>query len=401
MANTFITTDLVAKTALAEFANNAPLIMTGSRIYQDSFTNSGFKIGDTLRIPRQNSYVVGNGSTATPQDIINTVENLVIENQYHVFIEYTIQDLALRIEDFNRQFLQPAIQNIVSKMELDIFSKAETQINSFVGTPGTPINSFAAVDQAGVKLLQLGVPLNREAYMVLGLQDASSLKSGLQTNFTPVINEEIVRESQIGHISYFDAFQSQNVKRHIAGNGPVLHPGDSLTVNGAVGSGNTIVLAGATASVTNYFVPGDLITISGVQSVNPLSHQATGSNMQFVITAAANSSGGGAVTITVAPAIISSGPQANVSNAIPNGATVTMVGSHNFGLAYIRRSFDIACPPLYKLQTPYSATATDPETGLSFSVVQTGDVTAYQNQMRIDLLNGFTWHQQYAVKVLS
>ena len=50
MANQFINTQLVSNTALAMFANNAPFVMTGSRIYQDDFQNSGYKIGDTLQV---------------------------------------------------------------------------------------------------------------------------------------------------------------------------------------------------------------------------------------------------------------------------------------------------------------------------------------------------------------
>ena len=49
MANQFITTDLVSNTALAMFANNAPFVMTASRIYQDDFVSSGYKVGDTLQ----------------------------------------------------------------------------------------------------------------------------------------------------------------------------------------------------------------------------------------------------------------------------------------------------------------------------------------------------------------
>ena len=163
-----------------------------------------------------------------------------------------------------------------------------------------------------------------------------SLKQGLQNNFTPVFNEEIVRQSAIGPLSYFDILQSQNIVRHVAGAGPTLHPGDTQTVNGAVASGNTIVLAGASASVTNYFLPGDLISIAGVFSVNPLSRASTGQNMQFVITAPASSSGGGAITVTVSPVIISdtSSPLQNVSNAVPTGAAVTVVPSYNINIAY-------------------------------------------------------------------
>jgi len=403
MANQFITTQLVSNTALAMFANNAPFVMTGSRIYQDDFQNSGYKIGDTLQVRRQNNFIIGDGSTAVPQDIIETVENITVAHQYHALIAYTVQDLSLRIEDFSRMFIQPAIQNIVTQMERDLSVSAELALNFYSGAAGTPINSFGAVDLAGAKLLEQGVNISSDAYLAMTVRDGSSLKQGLQNNFTPVFNEEIVRQSAIGHLSYFDIFQSQNIARHVAGAGPTLHPGDTLTVNGAVGSGNTIILAGATASVTNYFLPGDLITIAGVQSVNPLSRASTGQDMQFVITAAANSSGGGAVTITVSPVIISStsSPLQNVSNPIPSGAVVTVVPSYNVNVAYPSRGLDIVCPPLYKLQVPYSSVAIDPETGLSLAVTQTGDILGYQNLMRLDILCGFQWHPQYAVKLLS
>ena len=403
MANQFITTQLVSNTALAMFANNSPYIMTGSRIYQDDFQNSGYKIGDTLQVRRQNNFVVGDGSTAVPQDIIETVENITVAHQYHALIAYTVQDLTLRIEDFSRMFIQPAIQNIVTQMERDICAAAEQELYFYTGNAGSPINSFSTVDLAGAKLLEQGVNIASDAYLAMTVRDGSSLKSALLNNFTPVFNEEIVRQSAIGHLSYFDMFQSQNIVKHVAGDGPTLHPSDALTVNGAVASGNTIVLAGATAGVTNYFLPGDLIQIAGVHSVNPLSRKSTGQDMQFVITAAANSSGGGAVTITVAPSIISStsSPLQNVDIPIPNGAVVTVVPGYNVNVAYPARALDIVCPPLYKLQVPYAAVAVDPETGLSLAVTQTGDILGYQNLMRIDILCGFKWHPQYAVKLLS
>jgi hypothetical protein len=403
MPNQFITTQLVSNTALAMFANNSPFIMTGSRIYQDDFQSSGYKIGDTLQVRRQNNFIVGDGSTAVPQDIIETVENITVAHQYHALIAYTVQDLTLRIEDFSRMFIQPAIQNIITQMERDICADAEQELYLFQGTAGSPINSFSTVDLAGAKLLEMGVNISSDAYLAMSVRDGSSLKSALLNNFTPVFNEEIVRQSAIGHLSYFDIFQSQNIVKHVAGAGPTLHPGDSLTVNGTVASGNTIVLAGATAGVTNYFLPGDLISIAGVHSVNPLSRQSTGQDMQFVITAAANSSGGGAVTITVSPTIVSStsSPLQNVDVPVPTGAVVTVVPSYNVNVAYPARAIDIVCPPLYKLQVPYASVAVDPETGLSLAVTQTGDILGYQNLMRIDILCGFKWHPQYAVKLLS
>jgi hypothetical protein len=192
----------------------------------------------------------------------------------------------------------------------------------------------------------------------------------------------------------------------VAGAGPRLTPGDTLTVNGAVSSGSTIVLAGATGGVTDYFVAGDVISIAGVTSLDSVSQASTGQNAQFVITANATSTGGGAVTISVQVAgsdIISdaTNPRQNVSNAIPNAAAVTVVGSHNVNVAYTERSLDIVCPPLYKLAVPNASIVTDPTTGLSVAVTQLGDILSYSNRMRVDLLCGFKWHPEYAVRVLS
>lgn len=377
--------------------------MTGSRIYQDDFTNSGYKIGDTLQVRRQNNFIVGDGSTAVPQNIVETVENITVAHQYHTLIAYTVQDLTLRIEDFSRLFIQPAIQNIVSQMERDIARAAELELYFFTGTAGTPINSFSTVDLGGAKLLEQGVNISSDAYLAMTVRDGSALKSALLNNFTPVFNENIVRESAIGHVSYFDVFQSQNIVSHVGGAGPRLHSGDTLLVNGAVSSGSSIVMDGATVSITNYFVPGDVFSIAGVQSVNPLSRQTTGQNMQFVVTANATSDGAGNITVSVAPSIVSdtSSPLQNVNNAVPNNAVVTMVSTHNVNVAYPSRALDIVCPPLYKLQVPYASVAIDPETGLSLSVTQVGDILAFQNYMRLDILCGFKWHPQYATLVLS
>lgn len=403
MANQFITTDLVSNTALAMFANNSPFVMTASRIYQDDFVASGYKIGDTLQVRRQNHFIVGDGSVATPQSIIETVESIVIAHQYHALIAYTIQDLSLRIEDFSRVFIAPAIQEIITQMEKDIGAAAEQELNFFTGTAGVPINSFTTVDTAGAKLLEQGVNIASDAYMAMTVRDGSSLKGALLNNFTPVFNEDIVRSSAIGHLSYFDIFQSQNIKNHVAGAGPTLYQADTLLVNGAVASGNTIVMDGATASVTDYFVVGDLISIAGVQSVNPVGRAATGQDMQFNVTANASSDGAGNLTVSVSPTIISdaANPNRNVSNPVPDNAPVTMIGTHNVNVAYPSRALDIVCPPLYKLQVPYASVAVDPETGLSLAVTQTGDILGYQNYMRIDLLCGFKWHAQYATVVLS
>ena len=101
------------------------------------------------------------------------------------------------------------------------------------------------------------------------------------------------------------------------------------------------------------------------------------------------------------PVSDSTNPQRNVSNAVPNGATVTTYGNHAVNLAYPMRGLDIVCPPLYKLQVPMVGTAVDPNTGLSLTITQVGDILNYVNYMRLDLLTGFVFHPQYVCRLIS
>ena len=75
--------------------------------------------------------------------------------------------------------------------------------------------------------------------------------------------------------------------------------------------------------------------------------------------------------------------------------------SHNVNVAYIERGLDIVCPPLDQLDIPYSKVLTDKEANVSIRVGKQGDIVNDVNIMRIDVLCGFKWHPQYAVRLIS
>jgi hypothetical protein len=405
MANTLYNSSLICREALAAFEVNCPYTVTSNRGYENEFLRGPYKYGDSFNIRKRNHYIVeDNAGVLNPQNIEQALDPLTINHWYTTGVEIGSKELALNLEDFRQEVILPAVQEVISKVETDIAALAETSLYSFVPRSTTSyINSFGAVDEAGAKLLEMAVPINSDAYIAMSVRDGSALKQGLIPNFTPVINDDIVRNSALGHTSYFDAFQSQNIKSHVAGNGPLLHPSDTLTVNGAVVSGNTIVFAGATASVTNYFLPGDRFSIAGVQSLTPVGRIPTGQDMQFVVTASANSTGGGAVTVTVAPVIISdtTNPRRNVSNVIPNGAAVTVVGSHRVNVAYIRRALDVVFPPMEQLNVRECSITSDARTGISMRFSSQGDITSGVNTYRLEMLAGYAWHPEYAVVVPS
>lgn len=411
MANTFSTTELVSNVALAKFVNNNTMVMTANRGYEGDFKMADYKIGDSLNIRKQNHFIVGDGRIGTVQDVIEETETLTVDHQFHTLIEYSSKDLTLDIDNglerFAERYIDPAIQEIVHKMEVQLALDAINELNFATGTPGTPVNTFAAVDLTGAKMLEQGMPMKPNAYMALSVRDASALKSSLQNSFNDTLNDDISFYSKLGRLSYFDMFQNQAIQRHTTGS-----LAGSPTVNGTVTSGNTIVLDGAQAGQDDVFTKGDVVTFAGTNSVNPIGRSDTGQLMQFVVLENADSGGGGGpVTITVSPAIVSdvSNPRRNVSAAIADTAVVSILGvvapgtpvTYNVNTAYSARGLDIVVPPLERLDIPESYVKTDKDANVSIRVSKQGDILNDINVLRLDVLWGAKWHDQYAVKLVS
>jgi hypothetical protein len=399
MANNFLTTDLISNYTLAEFVNNNPFLQTASRNVQADFQMADYRIGDTVNIRRVNRFLVGDGQVGQVQDVLEQSEQLTINHQYNVLIQYSSKDLTLAIDDFNERYIQPAVLHMINKMEFDIAIQAARNLNFFEGTAGTPINSFGALDAANSKLMEMGVPmLGTDSYCALSVRDGGALKNSLANFFNPILNENITQNSVLGRLSVFDMFQSQNIFRQISGT-PGAGP---ITTTAIVTSGNSIPMTGFTPATLVAKV-GDIFHVAGVQDINPLSYQPSGNQMQFVVTADAISTGGGAATIFVNPTIISDpgNPNRNVSNAIPSGSVVTFIGSHTVNAAYISRGLDIVCPPLQQLDVPFSKVLTDKKMNVSVRLSKQGDIINDINILRLDVLCGFLWHPQYAIRLIS
>lgn len=394
-------TQAITKYSLARFVNNNVFINTANRSVEAemmALAGRGYKYGDTINIRRRNRFTIDDGQIATPTPVLEQTEPLVINHQYQKMIEFNSFDLTLKVDEFYDRYVKSIIQGLISKMATDIGQQASQQLNYFVGTPGTPLNSFASINQAKAKMMKLAIGFMDNAYIALSPDDSNSLNSSLANFFNPTLNEDITQEGVLGRLSVFDIFETQNIYRQIAGDfgaGPI-------TTTAAVGSGSIIPVTGVTSS-TVVFKKGDRFSVSDVKMINPLSYQSWPlDDMQFVVTEDVVSTGVTA-NIPVAPAIISdpSNPNRNVSNAIPSGATITPLGDHNVNVAYIPQALDIVAPPKEPLMTPYCSTQTDPDQNVSIRMVIDGDPKNDLNGYRLDILMGSKWHPEYAVVIVS
>jgi hypothetical protein len=415
MANELSVSQIVSEVALAKFVTAAPFIVTAARTYQDEFERTAYKTGDTLQVRTQNQFLVGDGRIANPQSVLETTVPLTISHQYHTEFEFTSRELTLDVntsnDKFNDRYITPAIRNIVAQMEKDIALQALTELNYIAGTAGSTINTFAAVENVRALMGELAMPYNEGAYAALTERDSSALRGALQNAFNPTLNEDISFYSQLGHLSVFDLFSSQSIARQTAGSGSTA---STLKVDGAVASGSTINIKDATASTSGIINVGDVITIAGVNSVNPVNRMDTGYSMSFTVLTTEASDGSGDLTITVSPEIIGdiASPRRNIVNpstptvsaTIPDSAVITLIGAgttYNNNIAYTSRALELVLPPMEKIMNTDSWVQTDPDYNVSLRVMLQGSAWNDVNMCRIDVLSGFRWNNQYGVRLLS
>ena len=138
---------------------------------------------------------------------------------------------------------------------------------------------------------------------------------------------------------------------------------------------------------------GDVITIAGVNMVNPRTKADTGILQQFVLTAdvTTNASAASDTVLTISPPIIITGPHQTVTAAPANNAAITMMGtagtSYKQNLFYHKNAFALAVVPM---EMPQGVTdgARVSKNGLSIRLQPYYDGANDVGNYRFDLLYG-------------
>lgn len=401
MANTLLTTTAISNAFLAEFVTANSFINMASRKLTADFNNAaGYKIGNTIQVRKRNRAIIGDGRVATPTPIEDATDTLTINHQYHRMVEITSVERTLELQDFQEQVAKPTMAGLMAKMNRDICNQAVTDLNYTAGNGSSNLNTFAAVSDVDSFMNNLNMPTG-ERYFTVSQQAGSDLRSALYNTFNTNFNKEIIFKGQMGELSGFEFNKDQAINFHVPGTAAAQAPG-AITVTGNVSSGSQITIACAANGTT--FKAGDVIEIADVNAVSPLELVTlVNTPMQFTITADTVVSGG-AATLNITPAIITTGSRKNVSQALENGAIVSMViptAGSAINLAFGDSALDLVCPPLEMLDVKECAVATNKKYNVSVRVAKQGDITNDTNFWRVDVLCGFKWHNEYAVKVLS
>lgn len=207
MANTFLTCQEIARQALPLLHDNLVFPALTYKDYSGEFQAKG----DTIQVRKPAKFTANEFTdTITTQ---NTTEDSVLvklDKIADVSTVLTAKEMALNIEDFTAQILQPAMMAIAEKINKDGLA-LYVDITNTTGTAGTTPSTLADIAAAAKVLNQNKAPMDGRA----AVWDAEAL-AAFQV-LDPVVHAEksgttaALREGSIGRLLGIDNYMSQAV----------------------------------------------------------------------------------------------------------------------------------------------------------------------------------------------
>ena len=377
--NALLTPSLITKETLALLANN---LVAANKVNRQ-FENQFIKIGTTLTVRKPNRFKVTLGPALQIQDITEPSTSITISQQAHVDFQFTTQELTLTIEEYSERYCKPAAEALANKIDYDVIGNFNALFNE-VGTPGSVPANFQALANVGQRMDEFAVPQEGRT-LILNPAAYWSMANGLSTLYVRSVAEPALK-GYLATIANFEIYEDQNIQSQTVG----AYAGSGV-VNGAGQTGSTLITNGWTASITGLLNVGDVFTITGVNTVNPQNRVTTGQLQNFVVTATANSDGSGNSTISIYPAITTSGAYQTVTNSPANGASISVKGSASTAYAqnigFVRDCFGLVVVPM---EVPQGVDFGARETyrNISMRILRAYDIWNDALPARVDVLYG-------------
>lgn len=393
--NTFITPTWVTKDVAAFWKNSIKLVSQFDRQWDDSFRNKpeGAQIGFTVqaRIPQR--FTVTEGQALQQQAILNQTVPITINHQQNVGMGWSSADATLEVEDVQERYTMPAGESLANKVDVTAGAEVYKSVYFGIGSPGSPISDNKTYLDGVAKLQNMGVP-GPYCAVIDPLSQSAILNANLAL-FNPGRQiSEYFTSGQFGAdalgIAYW--YYDPNLPIHTTGTFTSSTP----VVSSASQTGSTLALSGLG---TYAFKAGDVFTVDGVNSVNPVSYADSGSPQEFVITA--DVSGSSTVTLSISPSIITSGQLQTVTASPANNAAVTFKGatgtvSATLAATKSRQSFIfnegafafVMADLKENLAGARTAMARSKSARLSMRWVEQYNIQTDQNPSRVDIIYG-------------
>jgi hypothetical protein len=382
----------MAKEFLRHFENSNAFSKYVNKRYSPEYTKVDFRPGTTISIPKPARFTAVSGATATFPDLAEESVNLTVAQWNTSFAPTSVEmTTAVSKDQFSERYLKGMAIALASQVDKDGLALVSTSVSNAAGTPGVTPTALLTYLTAKAIALEHGMPVDDQLACIVSPAAEAAIIDTLKGVFHSTNEiEKQYKEGKMGLAIGAKWSMDQLVAARTVGT-----LGGTPLVDGASQTGGTINLKGWTFTITNVLRAGDILTFAGVYAVNPVTKLSTGRLQQFVVTAAANSSGAGLTpAVAISPSIITSGSTQTVTASPADGAAVTVLGTTAAAavsnVIFHKDAFTLASIPMQTYGgLDKSAVEYDPDTGIAVRITQGMDVTNDKLLVRADVLYGW------------
>ena len=334
------------------------------------------------------------------QDTNESSVDLTVATQKGVDVNFSDQDMALKIDDFSSRVLEPAMSVLAAHIEADALSMYK-DVYQQVNNTGSAITT----EKLGLsrKALVDALAPGNDRTLLLNTQDNVDAVEAMKGLFNPQARiSQQIREGMVGETyAYGTVYENTHLTPHTRGAADTSYTTDTRT--SALATDGTAYSAITVASGAGAMKKGDIFTIANVYRVHPETKVSTGVLQQFVVTA--DYSGGGG-SVGISPSIILGGAKQTVtipSTSATAGLTFAGTAStaHGISMAYQKGAFAFATADL-EVPRGMDMAAREVFDGISMRFVRGFDMINGRFLSRIDVLYGFkTLRPQLAVRLAN
>jgi len=422
--DTILTMSKITNESLMVLENELTFAGQVKREYDDQFGVDGAKIGDTLNVRRPPRFIGTSGPNLNVEDYNQTSVPVVVGDttkygdQFHVDVAFTTKDLRLSLGAFSENVVRPAVAAVANRIDYIGLQMAKNSTANIVGVPGTPPSSLLTYLTAGAYLTSEGAPKSGGRSVCIEQFTGATIVDSLKGLFMP--DSKISEQYKVGRMGKdsagMDWYVDQNIAAQTFGSWTTTAStltADTTSIGIASGWAATSTFNITVGAAAIALKKGDVISIANVNPVNPQNRQVYGTKARtFVLQADASSAGSGAMSVTVAPAIITGGQFQNVSVTSTSAtATVTpySIGTSATGVVspqnilFHKNAFTLAMADLpLPRGVEYAGRASSKESGMSIRVVTQYTINNDQMPTRFDVLFGWApLYQELACRIAA
>lgn len=116
MANTILTSDVIAKEGLRVLENKLTFSRGVNRKYEKEFEGDR-KVGDTINVKQPARYTVREGATINIQAHAEKSVPVKVDKQHGVDVEFSSKELTLDLDSFSKQVIEPQMATLANRID--------------------------------------------------------------------------------------------------------------------------------------------------------------------------------------------------------------------------------------------------------------------------------------------